>query len=323
MAQVIDIFAFNIEKLLVWIGKFNPDRILDAICRAGRDVWNAWRKFFFGLDFDKHVYVLNMFLPRMPRFTERMESVYERVLSEDVPMSLEDCLEHDIEVQPWYRRDIYGEEKGEDGKPVRRMVPCREEVSGTSEPVPAELAPRGFGAFDDEDIEEPALVYGPHEEGMYDALSEEEFDKILDVPFPTTPDVNVALAKQKCEELAYNRKEAREQRTRVRPGYMKKAIEAVVAHLRVNHNIMDQGMNVVDEAAMRVSATDLCVKYKLNTGCTLAIVQSASYLALVPDEKSIDAVKLAYNPQASGRRTLISTLRKTIWAGDFKSLEDF
>lgn len=308
MSKAIELLFFSIEELLVWISKFNPDRILDAICRAGRDVWNAWRRFFFGINFDKHEWALNAFMPSMPKYTEKMESAYERILSETVPIGLEDCLEHDFQESEWYREDVFDDS----------------EESSPEQVVPVELAPRGFGSLE-EPVEEPEPVYGPHPRHMYEDLSDEEFDRLMDLPHPTTSHIEVdsAAAESICKQRKYNKKNARNQRTKVKPGFIKLAVDALVARLRVRHNITDQGMNAIDEAAMRASASDICASLKINEHHTNTLVHAAAYIALTPDERSIDAVKLAYNPTASARRTLVSTLRKTIWCGGFKSLEDF
>lgn len=307
---IVELFSFSVEKLLVWISKFNPDRILSAICRAGRSVWNAWRRFFFGINFDKHIWAMEQFMPRMPFYSEQMESVSERLQSDISELSLEDCLEHDFQQLEFYREDVWGEDTPTGAG--SQAGNCSDAAVGPTIP---------------EADEEEGPFYGPESRPM----TEEEEAAIMDNPHPntsgltgleTSDDDTPYLRKQEVRK-AYNKKNARNQRTRVKKGYMTAAIKAMSNRLRARHMITDDSMSVVDEAAMRASAGDICASLKINECHTLALIQAAAYLSLVPDSKAIDALKLAYNPQAAHRRSFVSVLRNSTYFGHFSSLEDF
>lgn len=234
---VLDFFLFDVDKLLVWVSKFNPTRILSAICKAGVEVWNHFRKWFFGLNFDKHEWAIDAFMPILPQFTSDMEEVVRRQTAENRAVRLEECLELDLATEEYDNEQIW--EESEDG--VRRMV----------------------------------------------------------------------------------LKNARRQVKKIKAGMVEAAIAAVEARIRNRHMIYGDDMNIIDEAAVRATALDICGEFKINEHCTKTLIYAAAYRAMTPDQASVDAVKMAYNPKSQARRTLVSVVRKNVSFGGFKSLEDF
>nr|QXV86633.1 replicase-associated protein [Tombusviridae sp.] len=107
---ILDMFLFDVDKLLVWVSKFNPTRVLTAICRAGVDMWNHFRKWFFGLNFDHHEWAVQAFMPLMPQFTFDMEDVIKRQTSDNTELKLEDCLELDMATEQYYNEELYKED---------------------------------------------------------------------------------------------------------------------------------------------------------------------------------------------------------------------
>nr|UZP17200.1 RNA-dependent RNA polymerase [Carnation ringspot virus]UZP17204.1 RNA-dependent RNA polymerase [Carnation ringspot virus] len=234
---IFELFSFDIDKLLVWVSKFSPGKILSAICRLGLDSWNNFRKWFFGLNFDKHEWAVDHFMPLMPRFSSDMDEVAKRIVTPKSKPKLEDCLEIDTAVEEYFNEECF--EPQEDGSMKLKRVAARRQIK------------------------------------------------------------------------------------RVRSGMIEDAISAVEARIRNRHMIMGDDMGLVDEAAVRATAMDICGEYKINEHHTRCIIYAAAYRAMTPDQESIDATKMAYNPKSQARRDLVSILRKNISFGGFKSLEDF
>lgn len=229
---------FTIDRFLVWVSKFSPSKILDTICNQGVKLWNKFRMWFFGINFDAHEWALDMFMPLMPAATERMERrVADEMVAEVESEKLEDCLEIDECVQEYYNEDVNR-------------------------------------------VDEKGVV--------------------------TT-----------------DKKAQRRQIKKIKNGCVEKAIRCVTRRIRNRHMIYGDDMGKIDEAAVRATANDICGEFRINETHTTVLVYSASYLALTPDQKSIDAVKLAYNPKSKARRTLVSTLRESTSWPCFKGLEDF
>lgn len=240
--KMIDIISFDVDKLLVWFSKFSPSRILASICKVGRDAWNSFRKWFFGINFDHHEWLVDQFMPLMPYYTEAMEESPEK-------LKLEDCLEIDLSVEEYFNEDIQ--------------------------------------AFkEDKETGERTML----------------FDN-------GTP--------------RFEKKAVRRQTKKIKKGHVEAAIAAVEAKIRNRHMIYGEDMGLVDEAAVRATAGDICGELKINEHHSKLLIYSAAYRAMTPDHDSINAVKLAYNPKSAARRTLVSTIRDNKSFGGFKSLEDF
>ncbi|AAA47455.1 ORF1 [Sweet clover necrotic mosaic virus] len=233
----ISFSLFDVDKLLVWVSKFNPGKILSSICNLGVDCWNRFRKWFFGLNFDAHMWAVDAFMLLMPFYTEQMERVVDDFCSETQESKLEDCLELDPSVNEFFDEEVY--KRDEEGVMVLQRTSSRKHIK------------------------------------------------------------------------------------RVRAGMMQAAIKAVEKRITNRHTIFGDDMGKVDEAAVRATASDICGEFKINEHHTNVLVYAAAYLAMTPDQRSIDSVKLAYNPKSQARRTLVTAVRENKAVAGFKSLEDF
>lgn len=235
---IMEFALFDVDKLLVWISKFSPSRILTAVCKAGQDAWNSFRKWFFGLDFDAHEWAVDHFMPLIPDYTERMEQLnLGEKASINKVKKLEDCLEFDKAVEEYYNEET--QQTDENGNVTWLRAPARRQIK------------------------------------------------------------------------------------KIKEGHVQDAIAAVEARIRNRHMIYGDDISLVDEAAVRATAIDICGEMKINEHHSKVLIYAAAYRAMTPDQDSLDAVKMAYNPKSQARRSLVTAVRKNISFGGFKSLEDF
>jgi hypothetical protein len=342
---IIDIFTFNIDNLLVWLSKFNPERILRAICNAGKSVWDAWRCFFFGINFNKHEWALDAFMPYIPSYTEQMEDVYSRITADVLEEPIEDLLELDFEVEEYFQRDVLPKKKKgeeEDGPMASGRSRGEDDVQGEASASPSgQYGPGGntYGLPEEEfePVEAPPEVGTSGQECSDDPVMAEAYDKVMDIPHPND-DVYTGFGsfeqlpvgpKGRIERNPmaffpkYDKKEARQQRKRVRAGRMGDASNAIAKIIRTRHSIPDGNFSQIDEVAYRNTAQSICQELQINSQDTHKLVWSASAIAARPGQGEIDSIMLTHAPSARNARDYISIVRNRVHFAGFVPPQDF
>nr|UHS72373.1 MAG: hypothetical protein 1 [Regressovirinae sp.] len=138
------------------------------------------------------------------------------------------------------------------------------------------------------------------------AISDNETDSGVELTRPDLP------AKKK-----FDRKLAAKQRHKIRDGFLQRACTAVEIQLRTKHGLVPT--NELNEQALRMSAIEICSRYNMNDIDTQLLTMKPVYMAMIPDQQQMDAIRIIYNSEVSGRHAAVEALRSSSAYGHFKS----
>jgi hypothetical protein len=112
-------------------------------------------------------------------------------------------------------------------------------------------------------------------------------------------------------------KAKRKQTHKIREFQMGNACRAVEIMLRTKHGVVPG--NELNEHALRMSAIEICRQYNINPIDTYILTNKPVVMAMIPDQRQMDAIRVLYNQETSGRRATIEALRNSEQYSHFKS----
>jgi len=115
----------------------------------------------------------------------------------------------------------------------------------------------------------------------------------------------------------FNQKAGRRQRHRIRSKFIERACTALEIQLRTKHGLVPA--NELNEQALKMSAIEICRMYNINDADTSLLVQRSVYRAMIPDQQQMDAIRIIYNSETSGRRAAVEAIRNSEAFAHYKS----
>jgi hypothetical protein len=112
-------------------------------------------------------------------------------------------------------------------------------------------------------------------------------------------------------------KAKRKQTHKIRKFQMGNACRAVEIMLRTKHGVVPG--NELNEHALRMSAIEICRQYNINSVDTYILTNKPVMMAMIPDQRQMDAIRVLYNQETSGRRATIEALRNSEQYSHYKS----
>nr|UHS72359.1 MAG: hypothetical protein 1 [Regressovirinae sp.] len=112
-------------------------------------------------------------------------------------------------------------------------------------------------------------------------------------------------------------KAKRKQTHKIKEFFMLKACKAVELQLRTKHGVVPG--NELNEHALRMSAQEICAFYSINKIDTYILCNRPVMMAMIPDQTQMDALRVIYNQETSGRRATVEALRNSEAYSHFKS----
>jgi len=151
-----------------------------------------------------------------------------------------------------------------------------------------------------------------------DAVADEEkFEECIEIDISSNDQFNQQIMVENEGTTTFDRKAARKQRHKIKEFFLEKACRAVEIQLRTKHGLVPS--NELNEQALRMSAVEICRFYNMNDMDTMLLSMKPVYKAMIPDQQQMDALRIIYNSETSGRVATVEALRNSASYAHFTS----
>jgi hypothetical protein len=297
--MVTDPIAFFNTLLRV----LNPSNLVSFhrwMVQQGREIWIRFKSWYWGLNCDIHEKFVRTLVPIVPIIDEEinareaLDALERRVDTIALEYKFEEVIEIDYnEKNEEFNQDLY--DQGDDERadinvvmiyPTNPITGARTHVDVCTNPLQSEQ---------DDVLEEEVT------EAIAMGLAIVPFEETADTACKRIENITIPT------KLVMRKKEARKQTHKIIEGHINDAIRAVEVQVRTKHGLVPS--NELNEQALRMTALEICKSYNMNDMDTALIVNKAAYMAMIPDQQQMDAIRIIYNSETQSRLNTIEALR--------------